>query len=51
MNKSIYLRNENYNCWEKHNYNNISELSEIFKNKKITIGDGATVGDGACYDK
>lgn len=46
MKKTIYLKDENYN-WKEYSYNNISELSEILKEKNISIGNGASIGSGA----
>ena len=44
--KTIYLRDENYN-WKSFEYNELSDLKTEFEARKISIGDGASIGDDA----
>ena len=45
--KTIYLRDENYN-WRQFQFeNNVSELAEELAKRNISIGYGASIGDGA----
>ena len=44
--KILYLRDENYN-WKEYEYENLSDLNVVFSEKKISIGDGASIGNRA----
>ena len=46
MKKIIYLQDENGN-FQKYEYENISDLNEELKKRKITIGDRAKIGECA----
>ena len=46
MKKFIYLQEENGN-FQKYEYENISDLNEELKKRKITIGDRAKIGECA----
>ena len=44
--KTIYLRDENYN-WKSFEYENLSDLTDKFESRKISIGYGASIGSYA----
>jgi len=43
--KTLYLLDENYN-WKQFEYENLSDLSEEFLKRRISIGNGCKLGNG-----